>query len=135
MRLAEPAILMQPNTSVEMGTLNPEPLQRFNTLWKCLLAAVDFFDNELPGLPTSVTGLLAFAIVTSSRLLLLEPSIDWQPAMARKKLDFADITKRLSDRFEDADTWAKEAGRRRRLLDGGGAQFCRLGFKLRWIRQ
>ncbi|UKZ56835.1 hypothetical protein TrVGV298_010679 [Trichoderma virens] len=142
MRLAEPAIPTQFTTPVEMGTLNPEPLQRFDTLWKSLLAAVDFFEtlcsfhpNELPGLPTSVTGLLAFAIVTSSRLLLLDPSIDWQPTMARRKLDFADTMKRLSDRFEDADTWAKEAGRRRRLLDGGGAQFCRLSFKLRWIRQ
>ncbi|KAL6826398.1 hypothetical protein V8C40DRAFT_244106 [Trichoderma camerunense] len=142
MRLAEAAIPMQFTTPVEMGTLNPEPLQRFDTLWKCLLAAVDFFDtlcsfhpNELPGLPTSVTGLLAFAIVTSSRLLLLEPSIDWQPTMARRKLEFADVMKRLSERFEDADTWAKEAGRRRRLLDGGGTQFCRLSFKLRWIRQ
>ncbi|KAL7948591.1 hypothetical protein V8C42DRAFT_351640 [Trichoderma barbatum] len=142
MRLAEPAIPTQLNSVEIMGTLNTEPLQRFDTLWKSLLAAVDFFDtlfsfhpNELPGLPTSVTGLLAFAIVTSSRLLLLDPSIDWQPTMARRKLDFADTMKRLSDRFEDADTWAKEAGRRRRLLDGGGAQFCRLSFKLRWIRQ
>ncbi|KAM0247379.1 hypothetical protein ACHAQJ_009865 [Trichoderma viride] len=142
MRLAEPAIPVQPSVSVEMGSLHPEPLQRFDTIWKCLLAAVDFFDvlfaihpNELPGLPASVTGLLAFAIVTSSRLLLLDASIDWQPVMARRKLDFADIMKRLSDRFENADTWAKEAGRRRRLLDGGDAQFCRLSFKLRWIRQ
>ncbi|RFU77345.1 hypothetical protein TARUN_4897 [Trichoderma arundinaceum] len=141
-RLAEPAIPVQSPTLVEVGTLHPEPLQRFETLWKCLLAAVDFFDimfsihpNELPGLPASMTGLMSFATVTSSRLLLLEPSIDWQPAMARKKLDFADVLKRLSDRFEDADAWAKEAGRRRRLLDGGGAQFCRLSFKLRWIRQ
>ncbi|KAL7800199.1 hypothetical protein V8C37DRAFT_364432 [Trichoderma ceciliae] len=53
--------------------------------------------NELPSLPSSLTGLLAFAIVTSSRLLLLDPSIDWQPTMARRKLDFADIMKRLSD--------------------------------------
>ncbi|KAH8122114.1 hypothetical protein FP744_10004838 [Trichoderma asperellum] len=142
MRLAEPAIPAQSPITVEMGSLHPEPLQRFDTIWKCLLAAVDFFDailsihpNELPGLPASVTGLLAFAIVTSSRLLLLDPSIDWQPLMARRKLDFADVTKRLSERFEEADTWAKEAGRRRRLLDGGDAQFCRLSFKLRWIRQ
>ncbi|KAM0464626.1 hypothetical protein ACHAPV_002459 [Trichoderma viride] len=142
MRLAEPAIPTQSPITVEMGSLHPAPLQRFDTIWKCLLAAVDFFDalfaihsNELPGLPASVTGLLAFAIVTSSRLLLLDPSIDWQPIMARRKLDFADVTKRLSERFEEADTWAKEAGRRRRLLDGGDAQFCRLSFKLRWIRQ
>lgn len=142
MRLAEPAIPVQSPITVEMGSLHPEPLQRFDTIWKCLLAAVDFFDailafnpNELPGLPASVTGLLAFAIVTSSRLLLLDSSIDWQPIMARRKLDFADVTKRLSEKFEEADTWAKEAGRRRRLLDGGDAQFCRLSFKLRWIRQ
>lgn len=142
MRLAEPAIPIQCPNSVDMGALHPDPLQRFDTIWKCLLAVVDFFDvllsmppNELPSLPSSVTGLLAFTIVTSSRLLLLDASIDWQPTMARRKLDFADITKRLSDRFEEADAWAKEAGRRRRLLDGGGAQFCRFSFKLRWIRQ
>ncbi|PTB64790.1 hypothetical protein BBK36DRAFT_1170469 [Trichoderma citrinoviride] len=146
MRFAEPAIPIPsstPSSSEALATLNPpDPLQRFDTLWKCLLSAIDFFDillsyhpNQLPGLPTFVTGLLAFAIVTSSRLLVMEPSIDWQPAMARRKLDFADLTKRLGDRFEDADTWAKEAGRRRRLLDAGGAQFCRLSFKLRWIRQ
>ncbi|OTA07573.1 Zn2Cys6 transcriptional regulator [Trichoderma parareesei] len=140
MRFAEPAIPIP--SAADMATLNPEPLQRFDTLWKCLLSAIDVFDtllsfrpNQLPRLPTSVTGLLAFAIVTTSRLLLLGPSIDWQPAMARKKLDFADVAKRLGDRFEDADTWAKEAGRRRRLLEAGGAQFCRFSFKLRWIRQ
>lgn len=56
--------------------------------------------------------------------------------MARKKLDFADVTKRLGDRFEDADAWAGEAGRRRRLLEApGGAQICRFSFKLRWVRQ
>ncbi|KAH0491824.1 hypothetical protein TgHK011_003232 [Trichoderma gracile] len=142
MRLAEPAIPIPSTPSAATPTLTSEPLQRFDTLWKCLLSAIDFFDtllsfhpNQLPGLPTSVTGLLAFAIVTTSRLLLVEPSIEWQPAMARKKLDFADMTKRLGDRFEDADTWAKEAGRRRRLLEAGGAQFCRFSFKLRWIRQ
>jgi hypothetical protein len=140
MRFAEPAIPIP--SAADLATLNPEPLQRFDTLWKCLLSAIDFFDtllsfhpNQLPGLPTSVTGLLAFAIVTTSRLLLLEPSIGWQPAMARKKLDFADVAKRLGDRFEEADVWAKEAGRRRRLLEAGGAQFCRFSFKLRWIRQ
>ncbi|KAL6883017.1 hypothetical protein HDV57DRAFT_495200 [Trichoderma longibrachiatum] len=144
MLLAEPAIPIPSTPSDEQhATLPPEPLQRFDTLWKCLLSAIDFFDtllsfnpNQLPGLPTSVTGLLAFAIVTTSRLLLLDPSIDWRPSMARKKLDFADVTKRLGDRFEDADAWAGEAGRRRRLLEApGGAQICRFSFKLRWVRQ
>ncbi|KAK5991328.1 Transcription factor himD-like protein [Cladobotryum mycophilum] len=142
MRLSEPAISMQPPSLTDPGVLPVEPFQRFETVWNCLLAAVDFFNvllsipaNELPGLPASVTGLMAFSIVTTSRLLLQEPSVDWQPVVARKRLDFADAMKRLSDRFEDADGWAKEAGRRRRLLDGGGTLFCRFSFKLRWIRQ
>ncbi|TFB01052.1 hypothetical protein CCMA1212_006872 [Trichoderma ghanense] len=91
MRLAEPAI---PNPSTPSAEIPPpaEPLQRFDTLWKCLLSATDFFDtllsfhpNQLPGLPTSI------------------PSLDRQPLIGAQKA-------RLCGR--DEASWRSLRGRR-----------------------
>lgn len=118
------------------------PFQRTESLWKCLQSAADCFGAllaipaaQLPSLPLTATGLLAFAIVTTSRLLLLDSTRDWKPELARQKLDFAAALQRISDWFEEGDRWAKMAGRRRRLQDGKESTNCQYTWKLRWIRQ
>ena len=131
---------MRPPADTESFTA--EPFQRSEALWKCLQSAVDYFEatldtplNELVTQPFLCTGVMAFAIVTSSRLLLLEQTADWLPSIARRNFNYLDIMKRMSDRFDEADKWAQETGKKRRMLEDGASAFSKYSFKLRWIRQ
>ncbi|EEU42974.1 uncharacterized protein NECHADRAFT_83628 [Fusarium vanettenii 77-13-4] len=141
-RLYEPTILMRAaplNTSE--GTL-AEPLQHSEYMWKCLEAVADSFKEQLAipaaqmsTLPVTVNCVLAFATVTASRLILSENSPDWDTSLARRRLNFQDTLKGLSDHFEAADQEALRLDRRRRVMEDGSSVFLKCSFKVRWIRQ
>ncbi|KAI8662450.1 Zn(2)-C6 fungal-type domain-containing protein [Fusarium sp. Ph1] len=141
-RLYEPTILMRAaplNTSD--GTLM-EPLQHSEYMWKCLEAVADSFQEQLAipaaqmsTLPVTVNCVLAFATVTASRLILSENSPDWDTSLARRRLNFQDTLKGLSDQFEAADQEALRLDRRRRVMEDGSSVFLKCSFKVRWIRQ
>ncbi|KAJ3461508.1 hypothetical protein MRS44_010061 [Fusarium solani] len=141
-RLYEPTILMRAaplNTSD--GTLM-EPLQHSEYMWKCLEAVADSFQEQLAipaaqmsTLPVTVNCVLAFVTVTASRLILSENSPDWDTSLARRRLNFQDTLKGLSDQFEAADQEALRLDRRRRVMEDGSSVFLKCSFKVRWIRQ
>lgn len=123
------------------GTLS-EPLRRSEYMWKCLEAVADSFREQLAipasqisTLPVTVNCVLAFATVTASRLLLSESPRDWDARLARRRLDFQDSLKRLSDQFEAGDQEALRLDRRRRVMEDGSSVFLKCSFKVRWIRQ
>jgi hypothetical protein len=142
MRLYEPLISMSP-TPLDSSSFNSyEHFQRSEGLWRCLQAASDYFaaqfticDSDLRTQPFTGIGLAAFAIVTVSRLLLLDNSPDWNAAAARGRLDFAGALARMGDQIEAADRLARESGHSQRLLEDGDGSASRYCFKVRWIRQ
>lgn len=141
LRLYEPVISMKSPSFADSGTLASEPFQRSEALWKCLQFGSNFFDHqlsipvgEIPTLPFTASGLLAFAIVSLSRLMLLESATDWDPALARNRVDFANLMKKMSEQFDDVERVAKDLGRRTRVLDDGSSVYLKYSFKLRWIR-
>ncbi|KAF7560936.1 hypothetical protein G7046_g3209 [Stylonectria norvegica] len=142
MRLYEPVLLTRPSPITDPNTLSAEPFHRYEALWNCLQACSDYLTNQLsispaviPTLPFTNSALLGFSVVTTTRLLLLESSPDWDSALARKKLDFAHIMKTMSEQFEETDRVAKDLNMRRRALDDGSAAFLKYSFKMRWISQ
>lgn len=133
---------MKAPSITDLDSLAGEPFQRAEAMWKCVQAASQFFNHQLTipvaqltVLPVTVSGFLAFAIVTASRIMLLDSSPDWDPALARRHLDIADLLRRMSNVYEDADRVAQELGRRRRILDDNMSVFLKYSSKLRWIRQ
>lgn len=139
MRLYEPIISMKAPELSDPNTTPTEPFQRSEALWKCLQSCSDFFTCQLTispldlaTLPFTSTAMLAFAIVTTSRLIILDAFTDWDAALARKKLDFAELMRRLGEQFEEAD---QVVGRRRRLLDDGTSVYLKYSSRMRWIRQ
>ncbi|KAF7555776.1 hypothetical protein G7Z17_g1910 [Cylindrodendrum hubeiense] len=142
LRLYEPVLQMKAPAMSDLDSLAGEPFMRAEALWKCVDAAGRFFNHhlsvpvaELIALPVTVSGFLAYSIVTTSRIMLLESSPDWDPALAWRQLDIADLLKRMSEQYEEADHVAKELGRRRRILDDDTSIFVKYSSKLRWIRQ
>ena len=119
-----------------------EPFRRSENLWKCLQACQAFFEAQLavpisdvPTVPFTCTCPLSFALVTTSRLALLDASPDWQPALAHSKFDFGDVARRIAVQYERAEQWTRETDTRHRLVDDGGSIFTKYCFKLRWVRQ
>jgi hypothetical protein len=139
MRLYEPAIHMRPSSSSHDLQ---ESTHRTEVLSSCLQAAKDFFAayasiplDILGAMPLVATAYLAFAMVTSSRLLLLDDS-DWEESLTRLNFDFATTCKNLGDRFEQADRLALSLGRRRRFDNGVDASILTAySVKIRWIRE
>ncbi|KAK7421728.1 hypothetical protein QQZ08_009816 [Neonectria magnoliae] len=141
-RLYEPVLLMKASSITDSDSLPTEPFQRTEALWKCVQCCSQFFDHHftipaasLSATPVTVSGVVTFSIVTISRIMLLDPMPDWEPAMARRRLDMDKVLRRMSDQFEEADRVAQELGRRRRILDDGTSVFLKYSFKARWIRQ
>jgi hypothetical protein len=142
LRLYEPVINMRSPHASETESFSDEPLRRTEALWSALKAARDFFDAHLAidppalmHLPFTATAHIAFATVTTARLLLLGASTDWDPAAARRSFDFAEVVQRMADAYEASDHAAVEVGRRRRILDDGSSALLKYAFKVRWIRQ
>jgi hypothetical protein len=115
---------------------------RTEVLSSCLQAAKDFFAayasiplDSLDAMPLVATAYLAFDMVTSSRLLLLD-DCDWEVSLARLNFDFAMACKNLGDRFEQADRLALSLGRRRRFDNVVDASVLAANsVKIRWIRE
>lgn len=139
MRLYEPAIHMRPSSrSCDLQ----ESSRRTDALAGCLQSVKDFFAAyasiplELLGaMPLVATAYMSFAVVTASRILLLNDS-DWTVSLARLTLDLAAACQTLSSRFEQADQVAQIAGRRRRFDNGVDVSvlLC-YSVKIKWIRQ
>ena len=140
MWLYEPALLMKSPPMSTSDSITSEPFLRVESLWKCLQAAADTFSTllsiphpQLPNLSVTGTSVLAFAIVTSCRLLMLEGHDGWKPELARTKLDYTAALDGLAEQFEKADRWALENNRKRRLKDDSDASMCHYTSRLRWI--
>ena len=119
-----------------------EATRRTEALSSCLQAAKDFFAayarislDSLGMMPLGSTAYLAFAVVTSSRILLLDDS-DWEVSLSRLDFDFAAACQNLGDRFEQADCLAQSLGRRRKFdnsVDVSVLSAYRM--KIMWIRE
>ncbi|KAJ6444924.1 fungal transcriptional regulatory protein [Purpureocillium lavendulum] len=141
MRLYEPIISMRTPSIPNSDVFSSGNFRRTESLWQCLQSAADFFASlqnipptQLPLLPLTANALLALVIVTTSRLLLLESTNDWDAGPARRNLDFAAALTRVADQFEQADRWLQGAGRRRRPQEDTANSPCMYAFRLRWVR-
>lgn len=137
-RLYEPLINLQPMPP-DANSLQASPLRRTENLWKLVDACAEFFryhlsldTSSLSCFPFTVTGFLAYAIVTSSRVMLHEAE-DWDPTIAQQHFDYAATAVRLGNQFEEADAWAQRSGRRQHMLDSEKSMFGTYGQKMRWI--
>jgi hypothetical protein len=142
MRLYEPLIALSPTPLSQSTSPSLSPFHRTTGLTRCLTALSSYFTTQLSipsafleAQPFTGIGLAAFAIVTACRLLLLESSPDWNPALARSRWDFAAALAGMGDQVEEADRRARESGHWQRLLEDGEGSARRYCFKVRWIRQ
>ena len=89
---------------------------------------------ELNYLPTPTLALHAFANYTISRLLICDPAADWDPAIARREIDFHDILKKSGGQLDEADKLARVQGWKRRVYDDRPTvEFEKFASKLSWI--
>lgn len=122
----------------------PHSTARTEALSSCQQALSDFFAayakislDSLSHMPLVATAYMAFAFVTSSRILMLSDA-DWDAGLARRTLNFPGICQDLSDRFRQADDLAQSLGRRRRFKDDGDGLWSVLtaySTKIMWVRQ
>ncbi|SPQ23418.1 8aea2900-764f-4e2a-ac76-6a999bf022c0 [Thermothielavioides terrestris] len=138
-RLYEPALRMRP------APRSHDPRKsaaRTEALSNCLQAVADFFAayakiplDSLSHMPLVATAYMAFAFVTSSRLLILHDA-DWDVGLARRAFDFPATCQNLSDRFRQADALAESLGRRRKFKDDDfKSVLAAYSTKISWIRQ
>ncbi|OAQ66003.1 fungal transcriptional regulatory protein [Pochonia chlamydosporia 170] len=142
MRLYEPALVMKTPPLSDSDSLISEPFLRADALGNCLESSRESFaallsipSVQLSQLPLTGTALLAFTIVTSCRLMFLDTLPDWQPEVARKRLDLGAALGGVADNFAVADRWAVEKNRKRRLKEDCDNRGCHYTSRLRWIRQ
>ncbi|KAI5459741.1 hypothetical protein BGZ63DRAFT_388562 [Mariannaea sp. PMI_226] len=141
MRLYEPVVWMKAPSISDSDTLSAEPFERTEALWKLVQSISNYYNHqlsipavELSTFPVTAGGFGAFTVVTSARLLFLEGSPDWDPSIARRRLDLGDLLKRMSAHYEEAYHTAVNMGRRVRILDDGTTMFLKFSYKTRWIR-
>ncbi|EGX93285.1 hypothetical protein CCM_04658 [Cordyceps militaris CM01] len=137
MRLYEPAIHIRASINLR-GPL--DSVRHTEALWGCLEAARHFFAtyatiplDMLGAMPLVATSYMAFAVVTSSMILLLDDP-DWDVNLARKTFDFADACQSLGDRFREGDHVSQSLGRRQKFEDGGRSVLEANHRKILWIR-
>lgn len=139
-RLYEPALRMRPaprSHDPRKSTARTEALSR------CLQALMDFFAayaniplDSLGHMPLVATAYMAFALVTSSRILMLNDA-DWDVGFARRTFDFAATCQELGDRCAQADSLAESLGCRRRFKEGDDSKSALAAYsaKLLWVRK
>lgn len=139
MRLYEPAVYMRPSSGSHDLQASS---RRTEVLSSCLQSIKDFFAvyasvplDSLGAMPLVPTAYMAFAVVTSSRILLLDDS-DWKVSLARLNFDFGAVCQHLGERFEQADCLAQSLGRRRKFdSDVDESVLAAYRAKIMWIRQ
>ncbi|KAH6890633.1 hypothetical protein B0T10DRAFT_486368 [Thelonectria olida] len=141
-RLYEPVLMMKAPSISDSESLTTEPFLRAEALWKLVHAISNFYNHQfsipavdMAALPVTAGGFIAFSAVTTSRLLFAEASPDWDPSLARRRLDFPELLRRLSELYEEAHATAQRMNRRQRILDDGTSIFLKYSYKARWIRQ
>ncbi|KAM3517880.1 hypothetical protein NHJ13051_008621 [Beauveria bassiana] len=142
-RLYEPVLGMQPAVSSSDNSANATaraPFHRTDMLWKLVDACRALFtaraaltDAQTALRPSTMTGFLAFGVVTASRVLFHEAE-DWQPSVARRRFDYGAAMRDAAAQYEAAEAWASSAGRRRPMHDRGPLLLL-YAKKLRWISQ
>lgn len=142
-RLYEPVLGMQPTISSADNSANStarEPFRRTDMLWKLVEACKAQFEArasltvaQTALRPSTMTGFLAFGVVTASRVLFHEAE-DWDPAVARRYFDFGTAMLDCAAQFETTEEWARANGRRLQMQDKQPL-FSLYSKKLRWIRQ
>lgn len=118
------------------------PFRRAEMLWTCLHRIKDFCSawfaiplETFAVCPFATSSYMMFCLILGTKLLLGESAGDWDSAMARAQLDFADMIQRVSDRFEEADRLVLQRGLRRRYLADGSPAVLKYTFKFRWLKQ
>ena len=142
-RLYEPVLGMQPPTTTSDNSANASacaPFRRTDMLWKLVDACDALFaarrELSVPQTalrPSTMTGFLAFGVVTASRVLFHEAE-DWEPAVARRRFDYGAAMLETAAQFEQAEAWARRHGRRRPMHDKTPL-FLLYAQKLKWIHQ
>ncbi|KAM3513343.1 hypothetical protein MY11210_003027 [Beauveria gryllotalpidicola] len=143
-RLYEPVLGMQPAVSSSDNSANATtaraPFHRTGMLWKLVDACRALFaaraaltDAQTALRPSTMTGFLAFGVVTASRVLFHE-SEDWSPSIARRRFDYGAAMRDAAAQYEAAEAWARSAGRRRPMHERGPLLLL-YARKLRWISQ
>lgn len=142
-RLYEPVLGMQPTTSTSDNSANATaraPFRRTDMLWKLVDACDALFaarrELSVPQTalrPSTMTGFMAFGVVTASRVLFHEAE-DWAPAVARRRFDYGAAMLDTAAQFEQAEAWARGHGRRR-PMHNKTPLFLLYAQKLRWIHQ
>jgi hypothetical protein len=142
MRLYEPIINLRTSPASGSDIATAEPFRQSECLGRCLQAAADFYEVQVTTAPSEILvspstslSIVAYSTITTTRLLLREPSPGWDAAAARRRLDLAGYLKRLGDEYNVVDHVAEEAGRKRRVLDDKVTAFSKFDYKLRWITQ
>ena len=148
-RLYEPAIFITAGASSQSSGEGP---RRTECLWQCLVALNDYFAaflaipvDQLGTLPLTTIAQTSFAVVTASRLLLLEDP-EWDLAIARKNLDLAAVGLSIEERFQAATTYetademavygghAGPRGRKTLYGDDGRSLCAMYRDKMHWVR-
>ncbi|OAA43973.1 Fungal transcriptional regulatory protein [Beauveria brongniartii RCEF 3172] len=143
-RLYEPVLGMQPAVSSpsdnSTNSTARAPFHRTDMLWKLVDACRALFaaraaltDAQTALRPSTMTGFLAFGVVTASRVLFHEAE-DWQPSVARRRFDYGAAMRDAAAQYEAAEAWARSAGRRCPMHDKGPLLLLYAN-KLRWISQ
>lgn len=143
-RLYEPVLGMQPAAHISDNSANATahglPFRRTEMLWRlvdacrALLAARAALTVAQTALrPSTMTGFLAFGVVTASRVLF-HAAEDWDPAVARRRFDYGAAMLAAAAQYERAEAWAATAARRHPMYDKTPL-FLLYAQKLRWIHQ
>ncbi|KAH8721205.1 hypothetical protein HC256_001565 [Beauveria bassiana] len=111
-RLYEPVLGMQPAVSSSDNSANATaraPFHRTDMLWKLVDACRALFtaraaltDAQTALRPSTMTGFLAFGVVTASRVLFHEAE-DWQPSVARRRFDYGAAMRDAAAQYEAAE--------------------------------
>ncbi|OHW98854.1 hypothetical protein CSPAE12_02544 [Colletotrichum incanum] len=140
-RLYEPCIGMRAASPSEVVSLT-ESYSRTEALWCCLQAIqtastflLDVSAEMFAYLPFNSIADVAYTMMASHRLLLEDTMSDWDVGLARQKLDLPEITRRMGEKFEEADNVALIVGQKRRLFEDNSSRWSNYAYRARWIRQ
>lgn len=142
LRLYEPVFAMQPGSIAGPGGYSPGPVQRTDCIWEAIRTSTEFFDTyldttpaELSFLPSTFISLHAFSNIATSRILTADASPDWDPATARRTIDYVGYLTRISEQYRVAEQLAQKNGWKRRVMDSEIPAFTKFSNKLQWIAQ